>query len=569
MTPLRIDFGPQVESSIGKTVSEIERHPAIVGRYPTRWLAVALLDDDHGVVAQVAALPGGAAVVDVARRQRLSLRDELGEPIDMTIAGARYQWINDTARDATHHAEDTPVSFTDRLDAVVTHRFLGIPLFLVAMWAVFKLTTDVAAAFLDWVGEAVSGPAARLVAWLLSLVGLGDTWVQSLAVDGILVGVGAVLAFVPVLVVLYMALAVLEDSGYMARAAFVMDRVMGSVGLQGKSFLPMMVGFGCTVPAIYATRTLESERDRILTALLVPFMSCGARLPVYVLIASVFFSANAGLMVFAMYLLGIVTALTVGGALRRSVFGGGEPTPTIMELPPYRKPTLRSLWRHTWGRTRSFLRAAATIILVTSMVVWLLMAIPLGGSGSFADTEIEDSAFRGVAGAVSPVLQPLGFGSWEATGSLLSGFVAKEVVISTMAQTHAVAAEEVKTTTSPLDDLRQLVTGALAATIDTAKAIPAIVGIDLVSEATDERTSDLTAAIRNDFETTSGGHGSLAGLAFMIFILLYTPCMAAAAAERHELGSRWMWSSILGQTALAWVVAFAVFQGGVLLGGLM
>jgi ferrous iron transport protein B len=385
--------------------------------------------------------------------------------------------------------------------------------------------------------------------------------------EGILTGVGAVLVFIPVLFTLYVALAFLEDTGYMARAAFVMDRAMRGIGLQGKSFLPMLVGFGCTVPAIYATRTLESDRDRTLTALLVPFMSCGARLPVYVLMATVFFPNHAGLIVFSMYLLGIVVAMAVGAILRRSVLRGGEAAPTIMELPPYRLPTVRSIWFHTWGRTRSFLRGAGTIILVTSVVVWLTMAIPVGGTGTFADTDVDDSAFAVAAGAVAPALAPLGFGSWEASGALLSGFVAKEVIIGTMAQVYGVEEHTASESGVPVSrDVSEIVVGFGVAAVDTIKAVPAIVGIDLGGSDEEETQGDLAIAIDAGFEESSDGHGALAALAFMVFVLLYTPCMAAIAAQRHELGTRWMWGSVVGQTALAWVMAFVVFQGGLLLG---
>jgi ferrous iron transport protein B len=252
------------------------------------------------------------------------------------------------------------------------------------MWVVFKITTDIAGAFLDWIDGSISGPIDHLIRSVMEAVGLGGTWVESFFTDGVVAGIGAVLVFIPVLFSLYFALALLEDSGYMARAAFVMDRVMRGVGLQGKSFLPMLVGFGCTVPAVYATRTLENERDRILTALLVPFMSCGARLPVYVVMASVFFPRYAGLAVFAMYLLGIVVAIVIGFVLKRSVLPVTDPLPAIMEMPPYRLPTVRTMWFQTWTRTNAFLRGAGAIIFITTIVVWFFMASPSAGPGRLA-----------------------------------------------------------------------------------------------------------------------------------------------------------------------------------------
>jgi len=482
------------------------------------------------------------------------------------VPNGRYDWINALVRETVSRATTDRIPVSDRIDKVVTHRWLGLPIFLVSMWVVFKVTVDISAVFLDWVDGVMGGPIARWMAALVQVLGLGNTWVESLVVDGVVVGVGGILVFVPVLMALYLALGLLEDSGYMARAAFVMDRIMRRLGLHGKSFLPMLVGFGCTVPAIYATRTLERRRDRVLTGLLIPFMSCGARLPVYVLMAAVFFPRSRGTVVFAMYLLGIVVALVLGFLLNRTVFRAEAATPLLMELPPYHLPTLRSVWLQMWRRTSAFLRDAGTIILGTSLVVWLLMAIPIGG-GSFSDVEVEESAFGAVSSAVAPALGPAGFGSWEATGALITGFVAKEVVVSSMSQVYGVAGRhETATVTTFLGDVREIGSSFLQAAADTLKAIPSIVGIDLLGDAGEAEQGALPAAVQVGFEESSGGHGALAGLAFMVFVLLYTPCMAAVAAERHELGSKWMWVSIIGQTALAWGMAVLVFQAGTLMG---
>jgi ferrous iron transport protein B len=336
--------------------------------------------------------------------------------------------------------------------------------------------------------------------------------------------------------------------------------------LHGKSFLPMVVGFGCTVPAIYATRTLENERDRILTGLLVPFMSCGARLPVYILFAAIFFPNYTGLVVFGLYFIGILMAIVLGLVLKGTLFKTNEQTTLVMELPPYRLPTLRNIWVYVWTRTSSFIRNARTIILATSMVIWLLMAIPLGGSGTFANTSITGSAFARVSGGISTVFEPLGFGSWEAGGALVTGLVAKEVVISTMAQVYNISTdpEDVAPTTI-WQDAGEIITGFGQATIDVLKSIPLIVGIDLFESEAEETSTDLMLAIQTGFETSSGGYGALAAFAFMVFILLYTPCMATLAAERHELGNKWMWFSVIGQFALAWLMAFVIFQGGKLI----
>jgi ferrous iron transport protein B len=567
MSGFVVDYGPDVESAIAKLVAHIDETPAVNGRYSARWLATALLDEDPGLAEPLEALQGGPDLIATRDRLLDSLRDSLGDNADTAIAAARFQTANTIARAATNESVSLGRDRTDRIDAVLTNRYLGIPIFLALMWAVFKITTDIAGAFLDWIDEAVSGPIAHFGESLVSLVGLGGTWVESLVVDGIIPGVGAVLVFVPILMALYLALAFLEDTGYMARAAFVMDRVMRGVGLQGKAFLPMLVGFGCTVPAVYATRTLEDERDRVLTSLLVPFMSCGARLPVYVLISAVFFPNYAGLVVFGMYLLGILVALAIGFVLKRTLLPVTTHAPTIMEMPPYRLPTPRTIWFHTWTRVTAFIGGAGSIIFGTMIVVWFLMSIPVGGTGSFADTDVDDSAFATVSGVVTPAFEPAGFGTWEAAGSLLTGFVAKEVVVGTMAQVYGVDDDEVSNTDPSIgESVREIGTGFAGAVVGALKATPGIVGIDLTDDEADEESSSLMASIRASFEESSGGHGSAAALAFLVFVLLYTPCMAAVGAIRQETGARWMWLSIFGQTAVAWAFAVVVFQGAKVIG---
>jgi ferrous iron transport protein B len=437
------------------------------------------------------------------------------------------------------------------------------------MWAVFKLTAEVSAPFLDWIDGVITGPIASWIVAIISAIGLGDTWVVSLFVDGIIAGVGGVLVFIPVLTFLYLSLAVLEDTGYMSRGAYVMDRVMSKIGLHGKSFLPMLVGFGCTVPAFYATRTLENEKDRILTGLLVPFMSCSARLPVYILFGAVFFPQYTGTIVFSMYLLGILTAIGLGIVLRKTTFKGKEQSALIIELPPYRLPNLKTVWLYIKERTGTFLKNAWTIIMAVSIILWLLLAIPANGRGSFADTSVDNSLFATLNRVIFPVLAPLGFGNWQASGALTTGLVAKEVVVSTMSQVYATEGiEEVAEPTTFLEDVEEIATGLAIATVDTVKSLPLIFGINLFDEVgSDPEQTDLIGAIYASFEVTSGGYPLLAGLAFMVFVLIYTPCMVAVSAERQELGAKWMWVSIFGQLALAWLMAFVIFQGGKLIFG--
>jgi ferrous iron transport protein B len=565
--PALVDYGREVEHEVAKLEKLVEAIPALAGHYNPRWLAIKLLEEDEDILSKVQELGGTENLVAEARKSVSHLREIYGDGVDIIIADRRYGWINGLVREVVQRTAVDRHTFSDKIDKVITNRVLGIPIFLTMMWAVFKVITDVSAPFLDWVDGVIGGPITNWVVALLELIGLGGAWVESLLVDGVIAGVGGVLVFVPVLMFLYLALAVLEDSGYMARAAFVMDRLMHALGLHGKSFLPMIIGFGCTVPALYATRMLENEKDRVLTGLLVPFMSCGARLPVYVLFATVFFPANTGAVIFWLYILGMVTAVVLGVLLKNTLFRGKEQAPFVLELPPYRMPTLKGIWLHMWERTSAFVRKAWTIIVVTSVIIWILLAIPVGGGGSFADAEVGDSAFAGASKAIAPVMKPLGFGSWRASGSLVTGFVAKEVVVGTMSQLYGVEeAEEEAEPTTFFQDLGEVVSSFLGAARDTIKTIPLIVGINLFEEEEEPELTELMAAVETSFEESSDGHGALASLAFMVFVLLYTPCMVAVAAERQELGAKWMWFSIVGQLALAWVVALIVFQGGKLLG---
>ncbi|MBE9471110.1 MAG: ferrous iron transport protein B, partial [Chloroflexi bacterium] len=450
------------------------------------------------------------------------------------------------------------LTLSDKIDRIVTNRVLGIPIFLVAMWFVFKMTAEVSGSYLDWVDGVIGGPITRWVVAILNLVGLGGTWFESLTVDGVIAGVGGVLVFVPVMLFLYFFLALLEDSGYMARAAFVMDRLMHALGLHGKSFLPMLIGFGCTVPAVYATRTLESEEDRKLTGFLAPMMSCGARLPVYAIFAAAFFPDNAGQFIFGLYLLGIVLAIVSGMVLKRTLFKDKPPSPFVMELPPYRLPTLKGILIHMWERTSVFVRKAATIIMAVSVILWFLMNIPWGVENP------GDSLFGKASAAIAPILAPAGFGDWQAAGALVTGFVAKEVVVGTMSQIYVGEAEEeeAEEPTTFFQDLGEIVVGFVEATVDTVKAtISLIPGVDLMGEGEEEEEEDtaLVQALQESFTP-------LQAVAFNVFVLLYVPCMVAVAAQRHEYGNKWTLFNAVYLTALGWVVSTLIFQVGRLMG---
>jgi len=564
--PSLVDYGIEIENEIARLQTYIDGCSEISSAYTSRWLAIKLLEEDSHLSEKIKSMECGSGILDEANKSIAHLREVYGDDVDTIIADRRYGWINGLVKEVVQKSQSEKRTLSDKLDKVLTSRILGIPIFLAVMWVVFKISTDLSAPMLDWVDGVISGPTSHWVISLLTSLGAGGTWLESLLVDGIIAGVGGVLVFVPVMAFLYIALAILEDSGYMARAAFVMDRIMHVLGLHGKSFLPMIVGFGCTVPALMATRTLDNEKDRILTGLLVPFMSCGARLPVYVLLASIFFPGNNGMVIFWMYVLGIVVAILVGLLLKSTIFKGKEQSPFVLELPPYRAPTLKGIWLHMTERTNAFVRKAWSLILITSVIIWLLLSIPVGG-GTFAETPVSSSAFAIVSEVISPVFEPLGFGDWRMSGSLVTGFVAKEVVISTMNQVYDLEeVEEEEDQPTFLEDLGKIIVSFFSAIWDTIKSIPLIIGIDLFEEEDEPEQTALMTAVEEGFEETSGGHGALASVAYMSFVLLYTPCVVAVAAEKKELGAKWMWISIVGQLAIAWLVSFVIFQGGLLLG---
>ncbi len=559
-------FSKEFESEIKKLQTKIERMPELGASFNSRWLAIKLLEADKGILDDLQGDEAYADLIEEAKTftQAYSERSELD--IDTEVADAYYSAIHQIISAAVIKPKVQKASFSDKVDRIVTHRVLGIPIFLGLMWIVFKLTSDVSAPFLDWVDGVIGGPLTNWVVALLSMLNLTGTWVESLFVDGVIAGVGGVMVFVPVLMMMYLALAILEDSGYMARAAFVMDRLMHGLGLHGKSFLPMIVGFGCTVPAIYATRTLENEKDRILTSLLVPFMSCGARLPVYVLFASIFFPENTGLVIFSLYVIGIVMAILIGLLLKNTLFKERDASPFVMELPPYRRPTFKSIWAQMSERTNAFVKKAWSLILITSIVIWVLLALPVKGEGSFADAPVGDSAFASVSSMISPIFKPAGFGTWEASGSLLTGFVAKEVVVSTMSQIYNVEeSEEEAAAPTFLEDIWEVGSSFFTAAWDTIRSVPLIVGINVFGEEEEAEPTALMTAVQTGFEASSSGRGSLASFSFMVFVLLYTPCMVAVAAEKHEFGAKWMWISVIGQFAVAWIVSVAIFQIGLLI----
>jgi ferrous iron transport protein B len=553
-TLFQLDYGGKIEREIAKLLSAFEEFRFDTGRYSKRWLAIKLLEADVDIIAHVHKIPNGEHVIALAKRGAEHVSSMLGDDVDLITADRRYGYINGIVRHTLHRSLVDRLTLTDRVDNIVTHKWLGLPVFFAVMYIVFRLVIDVSSPFLDWTDSVINGPIANWMHLLLDL-GSAPTWIHSLVIDGIVAGVGGVLVFVPGLLILYFFLALLEDSGYMSRAAFVMDRFMRVVGLHGKSFIPMILGFGCAVPAVYATRTIASRRDRVLTALLVPLMSCSARLPVYVVVGLAFFGARAGTVIWAMYALGIVVAMVAGMVFTHTILKPDVSSAFVLELPPYRQPALKSVLIHMWENTREFVRKAGTTILFASMVMWLLLNLPWGV------TKQRDSYFGKVSSTISPIFAPLGFDNWETGGALVSGFMAKEIVVSTMSQIYlgGEEAEPVEPTTIG-EDVVGIGQGFVDATISSGKILLSILpGVNLVSDEAEAEDTALSLALRENFTP-------LSAFALLVFVLLYVPCVATLGAIKHEFGTAWAVTSAVYQTTVAWIVAFLLYQGGRILG---
>ncbi|MCG7440150.1 ferrous iron transport protein B [Corynebacterium freneyi] len=519
--------------------AEIAEHPYRMVVALTKTDVAAAQGVDVDAVAMQEAL--GVPVVDVDPRRRAGVEDvrvavagamtgcarviRAGAGEDVAAADeARFAFIDRVVAASTTDRGQKP-TWSDRIDRVALNPFAGPLLFLGVMWLVFQITTTVAAPLQDGLEGLITGPISDWARSAMETIGLGGPIPTGLVVDGLIGGVGMVLTFAPLMALMFLCLAVLEDSGYMARAAVVTDRVMRAIGLPGKAFIPLIVGFGCNVPAISATRVLGNPRHRILTSLLIPFTSCSARLTVYVMLAAVFFPGSAGTVVFAMYVISIGLIVLTGLVLRHTLWRTMPSEPLVIDLPGYQLPMPRLALSVMWARLKGFLKTAGGIIVITVVAVWALMSVPVVPGHAFGSEELppRDSAYGAVSEAVSPVFAPAGFGSWSLTGTLLTGFVAKEAVISTWAQTYAV------------EDVTD-------------------------ADTEEQRTSPLADNIRADFDRTSGGHGLAAVWAFMIFLLAYTPCVATVAAQKREIGLKWTLFGLATQLFGAWLLAVAVFQ---------
>ncbi len=542
-------YGPLVDPEVRLLGEALHRDVAeVVERVPCRWLAVKLLEGDEGAQAFLDRAPTVLVKQIAAQRHRISTL--AGDDPATVITDGRYGFSKGVVAEVITQRPMDRRDLTELVDRVVLHRWLGIPIFFLFLWIVFHTTFDGAQPFVDFINQVMTGPVQR---WSLAgLTAIGaPAWVATLVSEGVIGGAGFVLTFVPILFFLYLFMGILEGSGYMARAAFVMDRFFHAIGLHGKSFIPMILGFGCNVPAVYATRALDSYRDRVLTSLLIPLMSCSARLPVYALFVAAFFTQARGTVIFSLYLLGICLAVVMGLLFKHSLFRGEAPV-FVMELPPYRFPTFRSLMLYVWEKVRRFVRKAGTYILATSVVIWFLLNMPWGVSNP------GDSYFGKVAGTIAPIFEPLGFGTWQAAGALITGVIAKEVVVATMGEIYTPEPEEKVAPPTVVEDLAEIGHGFVVACEGSVVSI--LRGFHILPAAQEASPpSALAARMRTAFTP-------LTAMAFMVFVLTYIPCMVTMAALGQELGWRWAAFASVYLLSLGWCLSFLTYHGGRLLG---
>ena len=517
---IHIRYSSTIENEIDSLAQRMKQNVDELPKcFPPRYWALKMLEGDSGVIES---LKGAEHYADwQARSEKAAARikADLGEDVESAVTNEKYGFIEGALAETYEISSVDSNRSTSLIDRIVTHKYFGIPIFMLLMFIMFWSTFTLGAYPQEWIEVGFE--------WLGQVVGamMSDGPLRDLIVNGIIGGVGSVAVFLPNILILYLFISLMEDSGYMARAAFIMDKLMHLAGLHGKSFIPLVMGFGCNVPAIMATRTIESRSSRLITILINPFMSCSARLPVFILLAGTFFPERAGLALFGIYIFGGVMAVLTARILRRFMFGEDE-TPFVMELPPYRVPTLKATLRHMWDRSEQYLKKIGGLILVAAVIIWFLSYYPRTGANVITPENIETTAlaqsensYLGRIGKVcEPVMKPLGL-DWRASVALLSGAAAKEIVVSTLGVLYSV---------------------------DDAESDGASLSAHLIA---------------------SGNYSRAAALAMMIFVLLYFPCIATVAAIAQEAGGwRWALFSVVYNTLLAWVVAFAAFHIGTLLG---
>lgn len=519
---IHINHGAEIEQSIDRIKILLQKNPDLRYKYSTRYLSIKYLENDKEVESVVESLPNRDEVISARYEENVRVRELTGSGLESSLVDAKYAFVQGALAETYQQNESRKKrnTVTDKIDAVVTNRWLAFPVFILLLYAMFQGTFFIGEYPMRWIEWLVEHFAA-----FISSV-MADGWLKDLVIDGIIGGVGSVLVFLPNILLLYMFISLLEDSGYMARAAFIMDRLMHKMGLHGKSFIPMIMGFGCNVPAIMATRMIESRKSRLITILIIPLMSCAGRMPVYILIAGAFFPRNAGLVLLGLYALGIILAVIAAKVMSR--FFKDDDLPFVMELPPYRVPTAKSIFRHTWEKGRQYLQKMSGIILVCSMAIWFLGYFPNHDAYDTVQEQQEHSFIGYIGKAMEPVLKPLGF-DWRMGVGIVAGVGAKELVVSTLGVMYA--------DDQPVGELSTWIDPQMSSASDNAGA----------------ETRLQKALVRS---VTPAG-----ALAYMVFILLYFPCIATFVAIRNEAGG-WKWAIITAvyTILLAWIAAFITFN---------
>lgn len=506
---IHINHGAEIERSIEEVKKELEKDENIRHKYSLRYLSIKLMERDRSVNDFVKTLPNGDAIMAIRDNACDKIMAALKEDSETAIMNAKYGFISGALHEAyvDVHRKDTR-QFTKVLDAIVTNRIVGYPIFFFFLWLMFEATFVLGQYPMGWINTGVEA----LSDFLKNTMAAGP--LRDLLTDGILGGVGAVIVFLPQILILYFFISLMEESGYMARAAFIMDKIMHKMGLHGKSFIPLIMGFGCNVPAVMATRTIESRKSRLITMLVLPLMSCSARLPIYIIITGVFFAHYQGLIILILYVIGILLSVVMA-RLFCAVLIKGDNTPFVMELPPYRMPTGKAIFRHTWEKGRQYLKKMGGIILTASIIIWFLGYYPNHNDYNTVQQQQEHSYLGMIGKTIEPALRPCGF-DWKMGVGLISGAGAKELVASTM-------------------------------------------GI-LYGNNADSDSSHISANMRAD------GITSLGAFCYLLFVLIYFPCIATISAIKNESG-HWKWALFAAgyTTLLAWCVSFIVYQIGGLL----
>lgn len=510
---IHVNHGAELEQSINRVRRALGKNGDLRSQYSLRYLSIKLLENDSEVERLVDTLKNRDEIIAVCYEEKQRLEKALGESSESAIVDAKYGFISGALKETYHPKQErrNHKTASERIDAVVTHRILGYPIFFLVLYVIFEATFKLGNFPMEWIDEII-GKFGDFVA-----INMSDGPLKDLVVDGIIGGVGSVIVFLPNILILYFFISFLEDTGYMARAAFIMDKLMHKMGLHGKSFIPMVMGFGCNVPAVMATRTIESPKSRLVTMLVTPLMSCSARLPIYIVLIGAFFPKHASLVMLSIYTLGIVMAVIMARIFSKTLMKKGN-LPFVMELPPYRVPTRKSIVRHTWEKGRQYLRKMGGIILICSIFIWFLGYFPRSSGQTFCQQQ-ENSYLGSIGHAISPIMNPLGF-DWKMDVGIVTGVGAKELVVSSLGVMYSE---------------------------DRSNA-------DLSDGGDGSADTHLQQALAKS--TTPQ-----AALAYMVFVLLYFPCLATIVAIKNESGQwRWALFTAVYTTALAYAMSFLTYR---------